>query len=195
MPEAKFENMKRGGSVKISDEVYAKMENRIKRYYGNISLINVKEMQIESYKKRLKRISEDYERLNGEIAINPDIKAVCYDKAKVLGGSLPSSTMDRQIESIFGKLENETVSLNEKIYLAGYEMRRLEEENDALREYINLLRNEDRNILEMKYGRSYSFEKIADEILMSKTNVYRRISLIIKELYLLIELKNEKSHL
>lgn len=181
--------------MKISEKAYEEMEDRIKKYYGNIRLINVKETKIESYKKRLRRINEDYERLNGEIALNPDIKAVHYDKAAVSGGGLPSSTMDRQIESIFGKLENEAVSLNEKIYLAGYEIRRLEEENDALEEYINLLRNEDRRILEMKYGKNYSFEKIADEVLMSKTNVYRRISLMIRELYLLIELKNEKSHL
>lgn len=169
--------------MRINENEFAEMESKIKDYYRNINLIKAKEKQIEFYKNRLQRIDEDIIRLNNNLSLNPDIHGVAYDGIKVSGGIL-SSSMERQIDNIYDKLENEKDRLNEIICTARYDIRRIEEKNDSLREIMLLLSDDNRKILELRYIKNYSYERIAEEVLLSKSNVVRRINQMIQELWL-----------
>lgn len=178
-----------GGSLKITNMAYSNMENRIKKYYKNLNLVKAKKIQKESYIKRLERIEKDYNRLNKSIRLNSDLQGVTYDRVIVSGGSLPMSDMDKQVESIFKKFEQDIVNLYERVFTTECEVRALEGNNDKLNELLNLLSDESQKVIELKYNQNYSYERIAEEVPMSKANVYRKIKLILKELYSYDELK------
>ena len=175
--------------MRIKETEFAEMESKVKDYYRNINLIKAKEKQIEFYKNRLQRIDEDIIRLNNNLSLNPDIHGIAYDGIKVSGG-ISSSSMERQIDNIYDKLENEKNRLNEIICTTRYDIRRIEEKNDSLREIMLLLSDDNRKILELRYIKNYSYERIAEEVLISKSNVVRRINQMIEELWLFCNICN-----
>lgn len=170
----------------------ADMEEQLKRYYFNKRTINLKEEYIKRLEKRLEIVTMEYDNINKTFNFNTDLQAIIYDKIVVKGGQLPCSNVDRQIENRFLKLENENKELNNKILEISSLIRELETENDCLDEAIQLLDEESYKIIELRYSRKYSYEKISYELLISVSNVYKKIKFIKKCLIKWIEYYNNK---
>lgn len=160
--------------MKAEDTAFLEMEHNVKEYYKNLLIIEGKESLRISYQKRLDKIEEECQRLNHTLRLKADINAVAYDGIPIFNG-WPASGMDKQIEAIFGKLETEKKQLYEKLYDVGYEIRCLEEKNDKWKTLFDRLDRESQKVLELKYRRKYSYERIGEEILTSKTNAYRKL--------------------
>lgn len=158
------------------------IEEQLKKYYLNKRTIKLKKEYIEELKKRLETVRREYEDINKTFTFTADLQAVTYSETVVKGGQLPCSDVDRQIESMFFRLENEKKELNNKILETSSLIRQLQADNDCLDEAIKLLDEESYKIIELRYNRKYSYEKISYELLISVSNIYKKIRFIKRNL-------------
>lgn len=158
------------------------IEEQLKKYYLNKRTIKLKQEYIEELKKRLETVCREYEDINKTFSFTADLQAVTYSETVVKGGQLPCSDVDRQIESMFFRLENEKKELNNKILETSSLIRQLQSDNDCLDEVIKLLDEESYKIIELRYNRKYSYEKISYELLISVSNIYKKIRFIKRNL-------------
>lgn len=154
------------------------IEEQLKKYYLNKRTIKLKREYIEELKRRLETVCREYENINKTFSFTADLKAVIYSETVVKGGQLPCSDVDRQIESMFFRLENEKKGINNKILETSSLIRQLQADNDCLDEAIKLLDEESYKIIEMRYNRKYSYEKISYELLISVSSVSKRLKCI-----------------
>lgn len=154
------------------------IEEQLKKYYLNKRTIKLKREYIEELKRRLETVCREYENINKTFSFTADLKAVIYSETVVKGGQLPCSDVDKQIEIMFYKLENEQKELNNKILETSSLIRKLQADNDCLDEVIQLLDEESYKVIELRYNRKYSYEKISYELSISVSNIYKKIKFI-----------------
>lgn len=157
------------------NHVNKRIELRLKQYYANGKRIQDKTEQVEKLTSRLKKIEEDIQNANKHFRLSADLQAVSYGSEKTAGGALPASKMDRQIERIFTKIEQEREETLEEILLANLEIRRLSKENDGIERLLGRLTDEVRDLVYLRYSNGESFEKIAARYHMSKSNICKKI--------------------
>ena len=189
MPEAKFENMERGGSMRVSEENIRLIKSRIEKYYQNCKNIEWQTEHLNRLSIRLEKIQNDINSPQFNFCLNIDIKAVSYDGIAIQGSSLISSGVERELEQIYLRLEKEKAETELEILETNMLIRRLENDNYEIERCIRLLGIEYRNILESKFKRHKSLTQISFEANMSKSNVARALYDIYADFYKLLYMK------
>lgn len=176
--------------MKLCTEDYIKLENSIKEYYQRGKLIQAKERYIKDLERRLETLEKDMSNI-GFFHLKSDLQGVVYDKVLVTGGQLPCSDMDRQIERIYFKLEQEKEHLTNEILLNNISIRDMKKENDMMEQALSMLNEQAQQILLFKFDKEYSYEEIANNLPLSKSNIRRKMIDILNDLSLWISyLKN-----
>ncbi len=168
------------------------IKSEIKKYYQNIKAIEEQNRRLERLNANLKSIADDINNPRFNHSLNTDVKAVRYDEIIVKCGALPSSSMDREIESIYNNLEKEYKNTEEEILQTKALIRKLENENDEMNFYISMLSADYKNILNLKYGQKKSIYQIAYIINISEATVSRYLNSIYCDLYKFKKLYEKK---
>ncbi len=154
------------------------IDKYLKKYYLNKRTIKAKQEHIEELKRRLEMVNIEYNNIDKTFVLKTDLKSVTYDNITVKGGYVLGSSIDRQIENIFLRLENEKNNLSNKILETSVLIWQLQADNDCFDEVFYLLDEESNIIMEMRYNRKYSYEKISYELSISVSSVYKKIKFI-----------------
>lgn len=171
---------------------YTTVENMICNYYQNIKVIETNKKQLEKLRERLEKVSDDYNKV--DFVLSSDLKAVQYDGVSVSGGSLPASSMDRQIESIFTKIEQEKESLKKQLLLTNMLIRKLEGENDLIEQLLGLLDNESKELIQLKYQNELSYKQITFRTNISESNISKKLKRIKRDLIKWLKYQQEKNN-
>lgn len=155
-------------------------EEKLKGYFNTVKLINIKETYLMRLQERLEKAKNDLERADKSFTLSSDMQGVVYDRVLVDGGSLPQSSMDRELERIFFRLEEEVSKISTEIVLTNIVIRQLEKSNDAVEGFLNELDDLEKEIFMLRFGHQMSFEAIAKEIHMAKSNVDRKFRKMLK---------------
>ncbi len=161
--------------MKITYCEYKEIETMIKRYYKNLDIINAKTKTIEKLKEILKNIDYNWH-------LDTDIQSVNNNKICVLGGNLPSSNIDSQIDYIFTEIEKNKNSIKKDILDINDLIRKLEKENLKTNELLSMLDEESQRLLYLRYKEGYSYEEIAEKELTCKSNIHLKIKNIIYDI-------------
>lgn len=149
------------------------MQEDVKKYYQNLKAIKLQYIRLESLKRRLDSIQEDINAPTFNHSLKTDLKGVSYDGIVVSGGHLPSSSMDREIENIYIELEKNYKRTECEILRTNNLIRSLKAECSDMEFYINLLNDEQKKALELKYDKKKSQVQISFELNISTTSVSR----------------------
>lgn len=173
---------------------YLQIEKMLTEYYEKLKLIELNRKQIEKLQERLERTDNDCKMASHTFILNPNIKAITYDKVNIVGGSLPCSMIDRQIDTIFTKIEEEKESLNKQILLSNILIRKLESENDFVEKMLGLLNEENRQIIKLKYYYKLSYDDISVKSNISRGNIGKQLKKIKRDLIRGLRFSKEKNN-
>lgn len=178
-------------NVDCSDDI--KIEKLLHNYYANIKMIEANKQQLKKLGERLERLADDYNRASSNFVLNTDLKGVDYDKIKVLGGNIPQSSMDRQIDIIFSTIEKEKESITDQLLLINILIRKLESENDFTEQILELLDNESKELIQLKFGSKLSYKQISYRTSISEGNISKKLKKAKRALIKWLKYQQEKS--
>lgn len=150
----------------------------IERYYKNVRLLEWKREQKIKLEQRLLKVKEDRK---GSACLkytmlNTDIQGVNYDRVVVMGGTLPISPMENEIERMYARLDYEYNETMLKLTILGQEIREKETDNEKIEFYLNQLETEHRKALDLKYLDKKSITEISFILHVSKSTVSKYFS-------------------
>lgn len=173
---------------------YAKLEKMLYDYYDNIKVIETNKRQSEKLRERLEKIKNDYSEANSNFLMDTDLKAVKYDRINVSGGSLPASSMDRQIDIIFSRIEEEKESINKQLLLINILIRKMEGENDLIEQLLGLLNEESKELIQLKFQSRLSYKQIAYKTSISEGNISKKLKKVKRDLIKWLKYQQEKNN-
>lgn len=151
---------------------YCEAEKLLRIFFENKEKIKLKEAYLKKLEKSLKAVTNSL--VNTSIVLNTDLKGINYDRINIKGGQLPCGDVDRQIENIFSKLEREKGDIENEIILTNTEILMLNNENRAMESIINLVSDDNREFIKLRYESKLSFDKISIICHMSKSTLRRK---------------------
>lgn len=163
-------------------------------YYSNIKVIETNKRQSEKLRERLEKIKNDYSEANSNFLLDTDLKAVKYDRISVSGGSLPASSMDRQVDIIFSRIEEEKESINKQLLLINILIRKLEGENDLIEQLLGLLNEESKELIQLKFQSRLSYKQIAYKTSISEGNISKKLKKVKRDLIKWLKYQQEKNN-
>lgn len=163
----------------VKDEIIRETENKIIKYYQNIKEIQWQNVRSIKLQERLKKVKLDIEHSNIILCI-PSI-SIDYSIDKVDGGKVESS-IDKAVDKAFYKLEEEVNRINAELIEVGIIIRKLEGDNDKMEYTLNLLNDESKKLIKLKYGQKESQTKIAYELNMSRATIELMREEILKDI-------------
>lgn len=155
---------------------YCAAEKLLREYYENKQKIRFKENYLKELERDLTVIQDKL--INTNIVLNTDLSSVNYAEISVKCGQLSCSDMEKQIENIFSRLEKEKEHIENEIIIVNTEILILNNKNRSMESIINLLSDENRKLIELRFANKLSFERISNILHMSRTGVRRKIDFI-----------------
>lgn len=157
-------------------------------------MIETNKRQAEKLRERLEKIKNDYSEANSNFLLDTDLKAVKYDRINVSGGSLPASSMDRQIDIIFSRIEEEKESINKQLLLINILIRKMEGENDLIEQLLGLLNEESKELIQLKFQSRLSYKQIAYKTSISEGNISKKLKKVKRDLIKWLKYQQEKNN-
>lgn len=128
---------------------FREIEKIVKDYYKNEHELNFLKSKLERIQSEIKEIQKKID--NSDININADIKAVAYDGVGSGRGGSSKSQLDEAIERSYRVLENRLVfKIDEEINVSN-RVYKLEDQVYLIRQYIETLRFDLREVIERIY--------------------------------------------
>ena len=111
-------------------------------------------------------------------SLDTDVKSVSYDGIS-FKNSLNKSNIEAQIENIYNIYEKEKARIIDEIMATKNIIISLEKSINKFDFYFNMLDDDFKNILELKFNKALSITAISFQVNMSKASVSRKIDYII----------------
>lgn len=166
----------------MNKEMFKKIEGKLYNYFKEKKMIYTLKDNIISLEKRLEEIQEDIKYINVSV---DTYKSVGFDE-RVQTSLKAGSTFENQICSEIGKLEQEYTFMLRKILKAKRQLRDSENYINKFNSKMEMLEEEDKKFLELKYGDSASIITIARKMNIAQSTAYRKREEMIEMVYKLI---------
>lgn len=166
----------------MNKEMFNKIESKLYNYFKNKKTIYSLKDKITNLENKLNKIKEDIKCIN--ITID-DYKSVGFDE-RVQTSLKAGSTFENQICAEIGKLEEEYIITFRKLLKTKRDLRDKEDYINSFKSKINILEEEDKRFLELKYADSESILTIARKLNIAQATAYRKREEIVEMMYKLI---------
>ncbi len=153
------------------------LKNKISLYYDNQKRIKIYKEKLDILNQKSKEIETEITGLNLQENLRTDIYGVNYDRIIVNGGK-KESFVEREIERIYKKFEEELEELQNDIVVTKETIRRLEKANLDMMCHISQLNEFQQKILELRYKDKKRIYEVAGLLNMSETSINHNIKLI-----------------
>lgn len=170
----------------MSKDDMQKAKEMVEGYYKNLRVIQHQQLRLHNLMTRAESINEDRNNPKLDFSLNTDIGAITYDGIVVTGGKIPRSKVENDLERIYARLDKEYEDTQKEILNTKYLIRSLERQNEKIELYLNLLHEEAKNLLEMKYTKRKGITQISLEMNMSKSTVCKYFNQIFLDIAKLI---------
>lgn len=164
----------------ICAEEIQETENKVINYYRNLKTIQYYKIQVKNTTDRLESIQRDMK--NSNIQWSSSTASIDYTKDIVIGSTTIFNGIDKQIDIAYKKLEDEQKGLQYDIMNYKEKIRKLEKENGKLEGILNLLNEESKQLIELKYKDNKSFEIISFQLKSSESSVRRKKDQILQDI-------------
>lgn len=161
--------------MKIYDQMIQQMKRELLEYYKNRKAITIHEKRLEKLYASLKSIQEDIDSSKFNYCLETDLKGISYDGVMVMGGSLPTSNMDNEIERIYKNLERDRQHTLQEILDTKALIRKLENKCSEMEIYLNMLSDESCQLLQLKYQEGNSIYQLSCIFNVSEATISRNI--------------------
>lgn len=166
----------------MNKEILKKTESKLYNYYKEKKMMYTLKDNIINLEKRLEEIKEDIKYINVSV---DDYKSVGFDE-RVQTSLKAGSIFENQICAEIGKLEQEYTFMLRKILKAKRQLRDSENYINKFNSKMEMLEEEDKKFLELKYGDSASITTIARKMNIAQSTAYRKREEMIEMVYKLI---------
>ena len=154
-----------------NDEIFKKTEGRLYRFYEDQQKIKCLELECIDLEQQKEKIRKDIQETN--VFIEEESKSITYEE-RVQTSSNCTSYAERALINEIDKLEKEWIYVRKKLLKKRVKIRELERKNINIKNNIEMLSEENKRFIELKYGDKKSFEEIGQVLNMGKTTAYRK---------------------
>ncbi|KMT21579.1 hypothetical protein [Clostridium cylindrosporum] len=165
----------------MNNELFRKVEARLYDMYKKIKMINCLKRECESLQEHADMIMKDIKRSN--ISIEAEMYlGIDYSSINVQTSHNGDSYMDRELIAAITRLENEWRYVRRKLIKKHEKIREIERSILTLKNNIEMLSEENKRFIELKYGDKRSIPEIADMLNMGRTTAYRKREELISDI-------------
>lgn len=157
---------------------------KLQTYFENIKKIETLEYRKQQLIQENKKLEEKSKGVEIDFIVN--IPSIDYSKER-LGGGKFQSDYENQIDGFYKRIDDDIHKNNNLIINIEIQLIDIAEKTRDIEIALNFLEEEFIKILEMKYIKGYSQEKIGIEMNMSRGNVQYRLKKAHKELQKYLE--------
>lgn len=154
----------------MDKKAFKRIEGRIYNYYKNLDTINKIEAEIKELEYQLISIKEDIRSTN--VTIDADIQAVAIEER--VQTSNTSNAIEKALEREIDKLEKEYIYVRNKLMKKKLKLRELRRNISSMQYNINMLKAEDKRLIELKYKEKKSVVNICFALNTSKSSLFKR---------------------
>lgn len=151
-------------------ELFRRTEKRLYDYFNKDNVIKKKEELIALYKSQLKELESDIK--NNNVKLDSGLKSIGYDE-KVQTSTNGTSFMEQELIKGITRLEKEWSFKQNKIEQVKKEIRDIKELAITIESNINMLNEEDKKFIELKYKERLEVQVIAMKLNMSPATAFR----------------------
>jgi DNA-directed RNA polymerase specialized sigma subunit len=155
----------------VDREFLRNIENRLYRYFEDIKQIKCLEIECENLENQNKKIKVDIRETN--VFIKEESRSISYEE-RVQFSSDNTSYAERALMNEITNLEKEYVYIQKRLIKNRTKIRDLERRIINIKNYIEILKEEDRKFIELKYRYKKSLEEIGQALNISKTTAFRK---------------------
>lgn len=167
----------------MDDREVKATEKKIKNYFLRLKKIEIYKGRIKDTEESLDKVRNDIGKSNINLSVS--YSSIDYSKDNVQGSSSIYNGIEKEIESVFDKLEKQEKQLKEKLVNLKANISILESENKEIERVLNNLDEESKKIISLKYKeskREKTLESIAYELHLSKSSIARKKDQILKDI-------------
>lgn len=147
-----------------------KVENVLADYYQNVNKVNRLMKELKRVRQRMEEI--ELRIRNTEVFIGLESKSITFEE-RVQSSSTGESYQEKELQKAISKLEKEYKSnLVEEIVLER-DIRILEKDTWIIEDQLQLLPDDEKLFIELKYRDDFSNEYIAKKLAVSTSTLYR----------------------
>lgn len=164
---------------KSNKHMFKKVEGELYGYYRDLKRKEIVKEEINTLNNMLEKIDKNIRTCN--ITIDADISGMGINE-RVQTSSTGESTVEKAIDRSISTLEREQAQRIERLYKAETELRNIEYKTKKIKSTINLLNEDYKYFINLKYNLCLRDEEIADRIHVSKKSAYNKRNKVIKEI-------------
>lgn len=168
-----------------NDEIFKRTEGRLYRYFEDLRKIKCLELECESLEKQKEIIKKDIRETN--VFIDEESKSMTYEE-RVQTSSSNTSYAERALINEIDKLEKEWIYVRKKLLKKRIHIRELERKISNIKSNLEMLSEENKRFIELKYADKKSFEEIGQALNMAKATAHRKREELIENIYLWINI-------
>lgn len=162
-----------------AEEIQA-TEKKIKDYFLRLKKIEFYQGSIKSTEESLKRVKQNIEKSN--IVFYTSYSSIDYSADKVQGSPSIYNGIEKEIESAFHKLEEQERKLSERLIELQTNIDSLKLKNEEIGYILNLLDEESKQLIGLKYKDNKSFESISFQLKSSESSIRRKKDQILQDI-------------
>ncbi|WP_346848459.1 transcriptional regulator [uncultured Clostridium sp.] len=163
----------------LDKELFRKTEGKLYRYYRFKREIESITNRIECLETRLKTIESDIKTTNVTIDYYQNGIGI---SERVQTSSKGTSYAEEEIIKEIGKLEREHCNKTKQLMKARVKLRDMEEFTSYMEFNINMLNEEDKRFIELKYGDEINMPEVATRLNISQATAYRKREELVKNI-------------
>lgn len=164
---------------KSNKYMFSKIEDELSEYYIDLKRKEIVKKEIDTLNNMLEEIDKNIRTCN--ITIDADISGMGINE-KVQTSSTGESVVEKAIDRSISTLEREQAQRIERLYKAETELRNIEYKTKKIKSTINLLGEDYKYFINLKYNLCLRIEDIADRLHISIKSAYNKRDKIIKEI-------------
>lgn len=158
---------------------FKETEEKIKKYYESLRVIEGLKHRLEVYRKRKADIERKID--NSIIRLAADFEAVNYNKAGGSSGGVKTSPQEKAVDKAFSLLEKNLEEIKVEILFIEEQISGIETENADMEYILKGIKLEYKNILESLYRYNKGTLQTSMNCNMDKSTVSRRKDKAIKD--------------
>ena len=164
---------------KSNKYMFSKIEGELYGYYRDLKRKEIVKEEIDTLNNMLEEIDNNIRTCN--ITIDADISGMGISE-KVQTSSTGESAVEKAIDRSISTLEREQAQRIERLYKAETELRNIEYKTKKIKSTINLLNEDYKYFINLKYNLCLRDEEIADRLHVSIKSAYNKRIKVIKEI-------------